>query len=332
MSRLFDIFPSQNMIFIMGLRRSGTSWVQSILNSHPSICTRVEDDCHEIIWDIRTALSKYNRTIKKLAWENDKEELVRTHSSEDFHDLVQFYFQMTARKTIEENEKTKADFIAFRDFSVTKYFGLLAELFEDAKFIYVVRDPRDAAISQWFHHKRVEQGFEEKVGNLQHHARNFAREWIRDYNRVFFHKAINKVKWHLIRYEDLHQNFENSCSELFSFVQINVPKDSRISKIKDSTNFETASGGRQPGDINDNAYLRSGTTQTWQDQLENRTLDIINAIAGRHMATLNYLDQEQIYQNNDKKNSDEELIQPPLAKENLKDLVKSKKNPTEKKY
>jgi hypothetical protein len=315
---LFSLFPSSDLVFIMGLRRSGTSWIQSILNTHPSIVTRIEDSAEDIVRLLRTSLSSYNRTLKQRAWENDQLDNVSLHPSDDFHQLVRFYFEITAKNTLENSDKKKSQFVVFRDFSLSSYFGLFAELFPQARFIYVIRDPRDAAISTWYHHKRIDDGYEQKTGNLQYHARNYAREWVKDYNRVFFHPSVNNVAWHLVRYEDLFNDFEETVQKLFEFLDIKIKKSDRIAKIQESTNFSSLTDGRKNGQVDENAYLRSGDTNIWQDELEQRTVDIMDAISHRHMQSLGYHQETEEEQNQEVEET------PPLVRKNLKKLASKK--------
>ena len=317
---MFDIFPSSQMIFIMGLRKSGTSWVRSILQTHPSIITRLEDNAHEILWSLRTALSSYNRKLREAQWLNDNEDPIHTHSSENYQQMVRFFYETTCLKTIEDGNnaknKAKANTVVFRDFTVSQYFGLFTQLFPQAKFIYVTRDPRDVAISSWFYHKRVQDGFEEKAGNLQYYARTIARDWIRDYNRIFFHPSINDVSWHIVRFEDLHENFYDTVGQLFSFVGVKKIGEERAAKLQEQTSFTQQTDGRELGQLDESAYFRQGVAGGWKEHLEERTNSIMMATASRHMRSLGYIDENEEYDMQTEVEED-----PPLAKKNLKQLA-----------
>jgi LPS sulfotransferase NodH len=131
-------------VIILGFKRSGTSLLRVILNSHPAIAIGPE------VKFMQVASKRYPKTLEKFVrisardakdFEYSKETLRKIYdassSPEDlFRNWCVEYKDRTGKKIW--GDKTPQNF---------KYLGLLSEKFPDSLYVHIVRHPYDVMIS-----------------------------------------------------------------------------------------------------------------------------------------------------------------------------------------
>lgn len=115
----------EKLIFVMGFARGGTSWVRDCIASHPDI----EQIPHEMV--MFKSLKDYPCTVSE-----DKElaSVLRARISDELEQAV-------------ANIDTNARYFVNKAPANAPYLGKAAYLLPEAKFIFVVRDPRDVLVS-----------------------------------------------------------------------------------------------------------------------------------------------------------------------------------------
>ena len=120
-------------LFIVGMPRSGTTLVEQILASHPSVYGAGELGWIERLWP--SALQRLGGSVTTLA------QCLDQLSVPDANELAAEYFnplQALSPQALRITDKMPLNFI---------HLGLIAVLFPDARIIHCRRDPRDTCLS-----------------------------------------------------------------------------------------------------------------------------------------------------------------------------------------
>lgn len=199
-----------NLLFLVGCPRSGTTWLQRLLASQDSIKTGQESRVFEYIgsqfrnWqqDINSAI--YGRGGRGMACYLNEEEFVsiqKKHLS-----LLLAFMLKDLRPGQIFLEKTPAH---------AEFVPEIVRLLPEARIIHLVRDPRDvtasllAAAASW--------------GNrwAPHRASQAIRLWWRHVNGVELAASLLAPDRFLeIRYEDLHRNPSSILAEISRFLKL----------------------------------------------------------------------------------------------------------------
>lgn len=155
--------PSNSrFVFLIGMPRSGTKLLRDMLNNHVSIFIdpletqfiprlyqefRSQDlsdrnNFHLFFQAFLETVYAFNieRSDRKLLSESDWYNSCSTYS---ISDVFQSFYELTR-----DSDKPSAAVIGDKTPRYTGHVSLLQELFPDAKFVHIVRDPRDRALSE----------------------------------------------------------------------------------------------------------------------------------------------------------------------------------------
>jgi hypothetical protein len=156
----------RQLFFVGGVPRSGTTWVQYLLDAHPDLLSRrrsvSEAPCRaygtaRLMAERRTALKSKNNTIFGqfggflLPEPQETEALVGTAI------LLALERQCAGKACRAVGEKTPENLF---------FFPQLKRLFPSAKFIGIARDPRDVLSSAWHFFRKRQAGAEEAKEKL----------------------------------------------------------------------------------------------------------------------------------------------------------------------
>ncbi|MDC7995720.1 sulfotransferase family protein [Altibacter sp. HG106] len=193
-------------IFVGGLPRSGTTLVQNLLNAHPQVYAGPEFDRIPNIVDLR---NKLQRSLKAQRID------VYTTSAqidEEIRALISTLIEPLATKEsyTHLSEKTPWNIL---------FFNELLELFPEAKFIMVLRNPLAVFNSM----KNVAK----KAKDQQIIPPDFTQDYrmaagymeaVYKLHEEILHSYPDRVT--LVRYEDFINHFESTAKELFSFLEV----------------------------------------------------------------------------------------------------------------
>ena len=211
---------SNNIVFIVGLPRSGTSLVERILAAHPDVHGAGELD-----------------NIRYIA--NDIERLTgsRDPGPDDFLALgIDTLDQLSSRYIDVLNELGKG---ARRVIDKTPgnlvYLGLISTLFPDARIIHCVRNPLDTCLSCYFQqfHRSNSLAYTFDLDAL-------AYTWQHQERLMSHWKSVLPVPIMDVVYENLVNNFENTTKSLLDFCDLEW-NDAVNSYHQSDSNCHTAS-------------------------------------------------------------------------------------------
>lgn len=205
-------------VFLVGFPRSGTTLLDQILDSHPSIQTLEEKPL------ILTLANEY----EALAAEAPPDRQARRRMQARYFELVSQHIALRPGSTLVD--KFPLNIVRV---------PLIVRIFPNARFILALRHPLDVCLSCFMHPFGPNEAMLnfarlDTTAQLYHHA---MRLWLRIEREL-------DLPAHRIRYEDLVQNFDAEVGRLLAF--LGLPWDDRVRE------FAAHAAGR--GRINTPSY------------------------------------------------------------------------------
>jgi hypothetical protein len=159
----------------------------------------------------------------------------------------------------------------------------------ESKFIYTIRDPRGAAVSQYFFYR----GHPNLEVDSQLNMHDFITLFIKgklyfgDYHQHVLdwlsgcHSQIAEKQLLILQYEELVTNKLASTSAIANFIQPGAQlSDSTVNAVAKTTDFATMKQGLidKPGSFHFNpvTFFRAGTTNDWQLHLSTEAQALID--------------------------------------------------------
>jgi len=149
--------PKADIVFIVGVGRSGTSLLQNMLNAHSNICFLPENSFLRRYF----ASGKFDDLVKNADTQAFARKLAKDTtfkrlqlSSRKLADLLESdggrigdqFFVQVMREYIGDNQLCK--FIGDKDPRLIEFLPMLHASFPNARIIHIYRDPRDVALSK----------------------------------------------------------------------------------------------------------------------------------------------------------------------------------------
>lgn len=193
-------------VFIVGAPRSGTTWVQRLLLSHPAVCGGQESHFFNI-------LAPVMRTFDKGAEGSRRVGLACYWTTPGFHDQLRALWYSTMAPVVRQAqsptvliEKTPAHSL---------YMKEILRLLPRSRFIHVIRDSR-SVVASLLAASRAEWG----RGWAPNTAREAAIDWWRCVNAA--RRAGNEMNpqdYMEVFYEDLSHDPQAEVRRLFDFIE-----------------------------------------------------------------------------------------------------------------
>jgi hypothetical protein len=254
----------RQLFFVGGAPRSGTTWIQRLLDAHPEVSCGGEGfflnqlavPLNAMMAARSQALATKNATLFKdtggfpLPASADTEHLAGTAI------LLALQQQMGAKPCRAVGEKTPENVF---------FFQRLKQLFPGAKFIGVARDPRDVLTSAWHLFHKVPAGADEVGAKTKFLKASFpslaegARVML-DLARRFPEDSV------IVTYEAMVLDPAPLVARMFRLLGVS-DDPAIIATCLDRTSFAAATGGRPAGVEDRGAFYRKGVVGDWQSTL-----------------------------------------------------------------
>ncbi len=256
--RLLALSRAQ-LFFIGGAPRSGTTWLQYLLDAHPEICCAGEGLLHKhlaepldkMLAERRAALEAKNQAVFRhsggypLPGADDTEVLLGTGI------LLALERQCDGRDYRAVGEKTPENVF---------FFPRLKRMFAGAKFVGIARDPRDALSSAWHFFRKDAGGADAAAAktefirlalpSLQHGAR-----------AMLGLREQFPADCMLVTYERMLAATPATAAALYRFLGVS-DDDGIVADCVARTSFAALTGGRAAGTLEEGSFFRRGVAGT----------------------------------------------------------------------
>ena len=273
----------RTIFFILGCQKSGTTWVQHLLDAHPNIACAGEGHITDLILP-----------LMKQSFESYEERQRRRppgfevmFSPEDLAGVIKILSDRLLAQYLREGggsdrilaigDKTPENAIAM---------GLLNDMYPVSKFVHVIRDGRDAAVSGWAHVRR--QGGSDQFTSFGAYVEYFAEyHWVpyitcaREAGKRFPDRYLE------IRYENLHDNPAQEVQRILDFLEVDMSGEA-IARCLEGGSFEKLSGGRTRGEEDTSSFFRKGVVGEWTLEFDEVAIDGFEKYAGELLNELGY--------------------------------------------
>jgi len=157
-------------------------------------------------------------------------------------------------------------------------FPRLHRIFPEAKFIGILRDPRDVLTSAWHFFHTSPPGENQATAKLAF-VRNALPSLIDGVRIMSRFAEANPAAIALTTYESLQRNQPKVLGQLFRHLGVSDAEDVVRNCIA-RTEFSVLTGGRQAGVEQKGAFLRKGVVGDWRSTLTPEANDLILREAG----------------------------------------------------
>jgi hypothetical protein len=258
---LADIAAKQ-LFFVGGAPRSGTTWVQELLDLHPDISCRGEALFHQdlarpldALMQARSrAIAAKNADTFRHAkgypppTEDDSEILLGTAI------LLAFRRQIGDRSYAAIGEKTPEN---------TFLFPRLKRLFRASRFIGIARDPRDSLSSAWHFWAKANLSGPDAMAAFIDAALPAVEEGLQLFV-VYAEQIPDDCR--ILTYEQLLARPHPITAGLCRFLGVS-DDPAIVAACVEGAAFPAVTGGRQPGQTLEGAFHRKGVVGDWATTL-----------------------------------------------------------------
>jgi hypothetical protein len=260
-------------VFITGQGRSGTSWTLDLFERQPEVCAIFETWLLTQTRGLTAVLSQphwhpdyYAQQLEAIGMPHATVQLLDYESA--VRELGELIASWLMRPVKPEHrylvEKGPVDIPA------------TATMFPEARFVHVIRDGRDVALS-------VEAGAESWAPAMRGGGvTDRALEWQRTVQEIRSHRELLGERYHEIRFEDLKDDFEATVRGLFEFA--GTPSDDRaVERARDQTDLSSYSE-----ETRKSGFRSKGSVGGWRGRFTRRDGDEFERAAGAMLVELGY--------------------------------------------
>jgi LPS sulfotransferase NodH len=253
----------RQVFFVGGAAKSGTTWLQFLLNAHPEIsCTGEGHFANKLLPDLAKALKAHNATLETKSHSifddrNEQPLLTNRHT---------LYLATAAICLLlcTPDKVNLARIVGDKTPDNVRHFALLASMFPQARFIHIVRDARDCAVSAWFHNQRISpEPLSKHFPSFEAFTGAFAKAWVLNVGHGAKFAAEQPTRCLTIRYEDLSRDTLALFTQVCGFLGAST-EPAILQACCAAADFASLSGGRPRGQEDRGSFFRQGLPGDWR--------------------------------------------------------------------
>jgi len=259
-----------DLFFIMGVPKSGTTWLQYLLNGHPEILCTGEGNFNQIIKGLNEVVNDYNTYIEEI------NKAIGTSNYVLFSKENLKYLFVTIVGLLFSNIKLSPSIkcIGSKNPILIKELETHASLLPGSKFIHIIRDGRDVIVSAWFNNRRRNmKDSTKRWPDFKSFIQFGVEQWGSD---VLMARSFGRAfpeRYFELRYEDLHQDPDPTIERMLNFLKVNSTPE-LVERCRWAGSFEKLSKGRKRGEEDENTFFRKGIIGDWKQHFDRESLDI----------------------------------------------------------
>ena len=253
------------LVFVGGQGKSGTTWAERLIDAHPDAACLGEGHFAEGLGrGLYHALEQYNRRVTGNNALFPELEDFPGMAADDAAELVRTALLLQFARIAQRNAAARV--VAVRTPSELNWLPELAASLPGARFVHMVRDPRDVAVSLWWHGERLAPGsMLRQHGDMLRLATTLVPQWAQHIEHVRRSAAAVGVALHELRYETLHNEPHIAAAGLFEFLGLRADQDTLHATLA-AASFQSLSG-RRSGDTDAGSHFRRGVAGGWCEQM-----------------------------------------------------------------
>ena len=281
---------------VTGVTKSGTTWLQRMLDSHPEIACGGESKLNVFLTQLGPALRAYNEALTKT---NDKiykdQALYPKAGQAQAIAIMQYLFldrlgavQRAAAEAGKTAPPGKLKWIGDKDPDYKRELATWRRILPEARVVSTTRDARDCYVSLWFHlypdrEPLAAENRADFIGRIQGHAATW-----RDTMAKFQKDAADFPGHHFaIRYESLLDDAQGEMTRLFDWFGCDA-SEAAVAEVVGRNAFSVASGGRNPGEADPQSFLRKGIAGDWKNHFDEECNRLYCEVAGEALTAAGY--------------------------------------------
>ncbi|MDZ4738029.1 MAG: sulfotransferase [Rhodospirillaceae bacterium] len=263
--------------FVFGLPKSGTTWLQMLLDAHPAVSCPSEHQISHFLEALPKLINDYNIVLKEI----DRRTANQGATLLVNDDLLAITRTIVDRAIASGARRKNAPIAGLKDNTLVSHLALFRELYPDAQLLCIVRDPRDTALSSWHHNNRVEAGFRDRAPDFASWAGQTWTRWTDLYRAAL---ALDDPRRSLLmlRYEDL-TGTQREAALAGVLAHLGAANDpALLDRLFSATDLDRLrSGAAAP-------FYRAGRAGGWSDAPEASAMPLMSPEMLRLMAHFGY--------------------------------------------
>jgi hypothetical protein len=270
------LLRGKQLAFLVGAARGGTTWLQLLLSRSPSVVTVQET--HLFSFYLRSMLDEWQTRRTAGALDLGVREVL---SHDEFTALVRSVAGFVLAKIAQR--KPSATIVLEKTPNHVHFWREILDLFPDACFIHIIRDPRSVVASMNIASKSWAPWWRSGISPN-------CETWmsaVRDGRQI---RSATR-KYQEVTYEELRSNGPAVLARLLQGlgVEVNMAECQRYIDECGIGNLRSEKLANAPFDIlnQDNVYRR-GETDSWRVELSRWQIALIERLAGPWMSQLGY--------------------------------------------
>lgn len=260
-----------NLFFCGGPPKSGTTYLQKILDLHPETSCNSEDYLQMLGENFSNLHKKYNQTLKLFALRTgvEKYQLVEEKI------FVKNFYNLIKDIAINRNKNTKFIGISDNHFLLNNLINI-SNYFSNSKTIIIFRNPIDTALSLWDHNNRLyeKEKFVEHINfnkvdgilDINKFVIHQSQLWNKKVKKIFEQIKVMPNNFLVINYESLSKNKKENITEIFNHIGCKYD-EKIISKIIEDSSIE-----KMRKDSLDPGFFKKGRLNFGENELDKSTI------------------------------------------------------------
>lgn len=264
----------ESFIFIIGAPRSGTTWLHRMLEQHPEIASAPRE-LTLISRYLAPAHLSFQRERAHMDRGDWKQGLPLVLSESEFMDGLKAITTAVYRRVLEG--KPGARLILDKHPGYTYHLPLIEQLLPGARYIHLMRDGRDTAISML--RAREKRGFGARTMD------EAARDWAESVRLARLHgEEVGARRFLEIRYEDLMQDAQQGLLGILRFCGL-PPDEGWCARTAEENSIEHRQVSSGDSALNE---LRREPGAIWRKRMSLRQRFVFDRVAADWLVATGY--------------------------------------------